>query len=208
MRRKARGMKRKAIFLDKDGTLVNDVPYNVDPDRITLSPNAAEGLRLFSRLGYTLLVVSNQSGVARGYFRESALERVWRRLDAMLAAEDVHIDGYYYCPHHVDGTVDAYVRDCDCRKPRSGMLRRAAAEHDIDLPSSWMAGDTLNDVEAGRRAGCHTILIDNGNETEWLLSPERIPDLRAPDLHAAALLVAATQPAGQARPQDMAAEAG
>ena len=195
--------KRKAIFLDKDGTLVNDVPYNVDPDLITLSPHVVEGLRLFSRLGYQLLIVSNQSGVARGLFPESALDRVWRRLDALLAAEDIHLADHYYCPHHEDGAVTAYAKPCDCRKPRPGMLLRAAAEHDIDLQASWMVGDILNDVEAGHRAGCHTILIDNGNETEWLLTPQRIPDLTVPDLHAAALLVATTQSAGEARRQDM-----
>ena len=186
--------KRKAVFLDKDGTLVNDVPYNVDPDRVTLSPNAIEGLRLFSRLGYTLLVVSNQSGVARGIFPESALEAVWRRIDRLLAVEDIRLDGYYYCPHHTECTVRAYTQACDCRKPLPGMLLQAAAEHDIDLEASWMVGDILHDMEAGKRAGCRTILIDNGNETEWDLTPERIPDLSAPDLHAAALLVAAMAP--------------
>ena len=186
--------KRKAVFLDKDGTLVNDVPYNVDPDRVTLSPNAIEGLRLFSRLGYTLLVVSNQAGVARGFFPESALEAVWRRIDRLLAAEDIQLDGYYYCPHHIEGTVGEYAQTCDCRKPLPGMLLQAAAEHDIDLEASWMVGDILHDMEAGKRAGCRTILIDNGNETEWDLTPARIPDLSAPDLHAVALLVAAMAP--------------
>ena len=186
--------KRKAVFLDKDGTLVNDVPYNVDPDRVTLSPNAIEGLRLFSRLGYTLLVVSNQAGVARGFFPESALEAVWRRIDQLLAAEDIQLDGYYYCPHHIEGTVGEYAQACDCRKPLPGMLLQAAVEHDIDLEASWMVGDILHDMEAGKRAGCRTILIDNGNETEWDLTPARIPDLSAPDLHAAALLVAAMAP--------------
>ena len=170
------------------------MPYYVDPDRVTLSPNATEGLRLFSRMGYTLLVVSNQAGVARGFFPESALEAVWRRIDRLLAAEDVQLDGYYYCPHHIEGTVGEYAQACDCRKPLPGMLLQAAAEHDIDLEASWMVGDILHDMEAGKRAGCRTILIDNGNETEWNLTPERIPDLTAPDLHAAALLVAAMAP--------------
>lgn len=181
----------KAIFLDKDGTLVNDVPYNVDPDRVTLLPHAVEGLRLFSRLGYQLLLVSNQPGVAHGYFREHALDGVWRRLDQLLNAAGVQLDGYYYCPHHANGTVSGYAQACDCRKPLPGMLLRAAAEHDVDLAASWMVGDILHDVEAGRRAGCKTILIDNGNETEWELSPLRIPNLMAPDLQSAALLVAA-----------------
>jgi D-glycero-D-manno-heptose 1,7-bisphosphate phosphatase len=184
----------KAIFLDKDGTLVKDVPYNVDPALVTLSPNAAEGLRLFSRMGYLLLVVSNQPGVARGYFPASALDAVWQRLDELLAEAGVRIDGYYHCPHHAEGEVREYARICACRKPLPGMLLRAAAEHDVDLAASWMVGDILHDIEAGRRAGCRTILIDNGNETEWVLSPLRTPHLTAPDLQAAAQLVAATQP--------------
>lgn len=183
--------RNKAIFLDKDGTLVNDVPYNVDPDLVTLSPNAAEGLRLFSRLGYLLLLVSNQPGVAHGYFHESALDGVWRRLDRLLDAEGVHLNGYYYCPHHAQGSVGKYAQACDCRKPLPGMLLQAAAEHGVDLAASWMVGDILHDVEAGRRAGCKTILIDNGNETEWELSPLRMPNLMAPDLETAALLMAA-----------------
>lgn len=181
---------RKAIFLDKDGTLVNDVPYNVDPDLIVLSPNAAAGLRLFAELGYRLLVVSNQAGVARGYFEEGALDAVWRRLDELLAEQGVGIAGYYYCPHHAEGTVREYARVCACRKPLPGMLLSAAAGHGIDLAASWMVGDILHDIEAGRRAGCKTILIDNGNETEWLISPLRTPHLTAPDLLAAAQRVA------------------
>jgi D-glycero-D-manno-heptose 1,7-bisphosphate phosphatase len=184
----------KAIFLDKDGTLVKDVPYNVDPALITLSHNAAEGLCLFSRMGYLLLVVSNQSGIAHGHFHESDLNGVWQRLDQLLAEEGVQLDGYYYCPHHPAGLVREYAIACDCRKPLPGMLLRAAAEHGVDLGASWMIGDILHDMEAGKRAGCNTLLIDNGNETEWALSPMRIPDLAAPDLHAAAQFIAATQP--------------
>ncbi|HEX5539405.1 MAG TPA: HAD family hydrolase, partial [Methylophilaceae bacterium] len=179
--------------LDKDGTLVNDVPYNVDPELITLSPNAAAGLRLFSQLGYLLLVVSNQSGVAHGHFRESALDRVWQRLDQLLAQEGIQIDGYYYCPHHPAGAVGKYARACDCRKPQPGMLLQAAAEHGVNLAASWMIGDILHDMEAGKRAGCKTMLIDNGNETEWELSPLRMPNLMAVDLYAAAQQVAAAQ---------------
>jgi D-glycero-D-manno-heptose 1,7-bisphosphate phosphatase len=182
----------KAIFLDKDGTLVNDVPYNVDPARVTLTPKAGEGLRLFNRLGYRLFVVSNQPGVALGHFREAELERVWRRIDQLLQAEGVRIAGYYHCPHYPVGRVLEYSRACGCRKPAPGLILRAALDHGLDLGASWMVGDILHDVEAGRRAGCRTILIDNGNETEWDLSPLRNPHLTAANLHAAALKVAAT----------------
>jgi D,D-heptose 1,7-bisphosphate phosphatase len=183
----------KAVFLDKDGTLINDVPYNVDPQHIALTPHAGEGLRLLQQLGYQLLVVSNQSGVARGHFDESALNDVSLRLQQLLQQEGVQLLQCYYCPHHPDGSVSTYARACDCRKPGDGLLLHAAAEHNIDLTASWMIGDILNDVEAGRRAGCRTILIDNDNETEWALSPERTPDALVTDLREAAWLIESEQ---------------
>lgn len=179
-----------AIFLDKDGTLVEDVPYNVNPSLLQLTWQAGQALQLLQRLGYALFIVSNQSGVARGLFTEAALGPVERRLNDLLAQYDVTLEGFYYCPHHPEGSVARYATSCTCRKPMPGMLLRAASEHDIDLAHSWMIGDILNDVEAGTRAGCRTVLIDNGNETEWELSPQRIPDLSAPDLHAAATMIA------------------
>jgi D-glycero-D-manno-heptose 1,7-bisphosphate phosphatase len=184
-------MPSKAIFLDKDGTLIDDVPYNIEPELIRLSPRAIEGLQLFAQLGFRLVVVSNQPGVARGMFAESALDAVWRRLDHLLEPHGIDIDGYYFCPHHPDGSLASYALDCDCRKPQPGLLHEAATEHGIELAGSWMVGDILNDVEAGNRAGCRTVLIDNGNETEWLLTPGRMPDLVATDLYSAAQQVAA-----------------
>jgi D-glycero-D-manno-heptose 1,7-bisphosphate phosphatase len=186
----------KAIFLDKDGTLVDDLPYNVEPRRITLCSGAGPALRLLSRLDYRLFVVSNQDGIARGHFPENAMHGVRDRLTDLLFRESLALDGFYYCPHHPDGTVNSYAVDCDCRKPMPGMLLKAADEHGIDLASSWMVGDILHDVEAGNRAGCRTLLIDNGNETEWRLGPRRIPTRMAPDLYAAAVLIASQ---GEAR---------
>jgi D,D-heptose 1,7-bisphosphate phosphatase len=176
----------RAVFLDKDGTLVEDVPYNVDPDRMVLIPGAGEALRRLRDTDYKLIVVSNQSGVARGMFAESALLAVERRLRAMLAEYGVALSGFYYCPHHPDGATPEYAIQCDCRKPAPGLILRAAEEHGIELADSWMIGDILNDVEAGRRAGCRTILVDNGNETEWELSRERLPDCVVSDLRHAA----------------------
>lgn len=179
----------KAIFLDKDGTLIEDLPYNIDPRTMMLTRGAGAGLRILTRLGYRLLVVSNQSGVARGYFLEAAMPAVQRHLTELLEREQVRLAGFYYCPHHPDGTVPRYSVECDCRKPMPGMLLRAAAEQEIDLAASWMIGDILDDIEAGKSAGCRTILIANGNETEWHISPQRIPDFIVPDLHAAALRI-------------------
>lgn len=187
-----RGARRgaAAIFLDKDGTLIEDVPYNVDPGAIALATGAREGLPLLTSLGYRLFVVSNQSGVARGLFRESDLEPVSERLRELALEAGAEIEGFYYCPHLESGTVSAYAARCACRKPEPGLVLRAAAEHRLDLERSWLVGDILNDVEAGRRAGCRTVLLDVGHETEWLDAPLRRPDLVAGDLAVAARLIA------------------
>jgi D-glycero-D-manno-heptose 1,7-bisphosphate phosphatase len=165
----------KAVFLDKDGTIIPDVPYNVDPARIHLENGVAEGMRLLKQAGYLLMVVSNQSGVAHGYFTEEDLILVERKLQQELKAAQASLDGFFYCPHHPDGTVAQYSFSCDCRKPKAGMLFKAAQKFNIDLSRSWMIGDILNDVEAGNQAGCSTILIDNGNETEWAVTEARTP---------------------------------
>jgi D-glycero-D-manno-heptose 1,7-bisphosphate phosphatase len=184
----------RAVFLDKDGTLVDDVPYNVDPALIRLAPGAAEALPRLRDGGFRLFVVSNQSGVARGLFPESALVGVERRLRAMMAEHGVALDGFLYCPHDPEGVVADYAIACDCRKPAPGMIREAASEHRIDLAHSWLVGDILDDVEAGHRAGCRTILIDNGNETEWRPGPGRAPDDTAADLAEAARLILEARP--------------
>jgi histidinol-phosphate phosphatase family protein len=178
-----------AVFFDKDGTLIDDVPYNVDPDRIRLAGGAEVALQAIAGAGYKICVVSNQSGVARGLFRESALAGVEARIRALLAALGVQLAGFYYCPHHPDGSEPAYAMDCECRKPAPGLIARAADERSIDPARSWMVGDILNDVESGRRAGCRTILLDNGNETEWQRSPEREPHYVSGDLRDAAKII-------------------
>lgn len=165
----------RAVFLDKDGTLVENVPYNVDPGCVRLEPGVPEGLRLLQEEGFLLVVVSNQAGLAHGYFDEPALSGAVERLRGLLALHAVALDGFYACGHHPAGKVAAYARDCECRKPLPGLLRRAARDLHIDLAASWMVGDILNDVEAGRAAGCRTVLIDNGNETEWDLRDWRRP---------------------------------
>lgn len=177
---------KQAVFLDKDGTLVENVPYNVDPAAIRLAPGAVEGLGSLQESGYRLFVVSNQSGVARGYFDIEALDHVWGRLRGLVAGYGIELDGWYICPHLPAGKVARYARECPCRKPQPGLLRQAAAEHGLDLRRSWMVGDILDDVEAGHRAGCRAVLIDNGNETEWVAGTDRTPDWAVCDLAEAA----------------------
>jgi D-glycero-D-manno-heptose 1,7-bisphosphate phosphatase len=166
---------RRAIFIDKDGTLIQDIPYNVDPGLIRFNKGAVEALQKMKALGFLLIVVSNQSGVARGYFDESALLALKDHLMIMLKEHGVGLDAIYFCPHHPDGKIVPYNTDCSCRKPKPGMLLRAAETFGIDLAQSWMIGDILNDVEAGNRAGCKTMLLNNGNETEWEVSQNRRP---------------------------------
>lgn len=175
-------MKKIGIFLDKDGTLLEDVPYNVAPERIRMTPRAEYALALLAQTDTDLFIISNQPGVALGYFPMSALAIVHAELNRLFAQNGARLSGFYFCPHHPDGVIDEYALRCNCRKPASGLILQAATENDIDLSRSWMIGDILHDVEAGRRAGCSTILIDNGNETEWQLSPLRRPDYIASDL--------------------------
>lgn len=168
----------KAVFVDKDGTLLHDVPYNVDPRRIALSDSAALLVERVAARGYRVIVVSNQPGAALGLFAESALQAVEQRLRELLPA----LDGFYYCPH-------APGAGCECRKPAPGMLERAARERGLELRGSWMVGDILDDIEAGRRAGCRTILLDNGNETEWRPGEARSPHYVVRSLAQAAGLI-------------------
>ena len=153
-----------AIFLDRDGTLIADVPYNGDPDRVQILPDVPAALRTMRRLGYRIIVVTNQSGIARGIINDADVIRVHERLNDLLAAHDAWIDGYYYCPHHVDGRIPDLSQRCPCRKPGPGMIVRAAADWAIDLHRSWMIGDMLSDYEAGLQAGCQALrlLISNG----------------------------------------------
>lgn len=183
----------KAVFLDKDGTLLENVPYNIDPERMHLVRGAGPALRRLHALGYTLIVVSNQPGVALGRFDIRALRGVERRLRELLAAEEVPLAGFYYCPHHPDGRVHRYAVVCRCRKPAPGLLLSAATIHDIAPHRSWMIGDILDDVEAGARARCRTILVDVGNETEWRYGPYRRPNAVVSDLPAAVAYIASSE---------------
>jgi histidinol-phosphate phosphatase family protein len=192
---------RPAVFLDKDGTLVEDVPFNVDPALLRLTAAAGEGLARMQAAGFALFVVSNQPGIGLGRFPASSLDAIDARLRELLAPHGVAIDGTYYCPHAPGSRNRREASTCGCRKPEPGLLLRAAGDHGLDLRQSWMIGDILNDVEAGRAAGCRTILLDNGGETEWLLSPAREPHFRVSTLLEAAAVIDA---AGTLVAEDMA----
>ena len=152
---------KKAVFLDRDGTVVVHEPYLSSPDQLKLLPNAAEGIRLFKESGYLVIVITNQSGIARGFFDEERLTLIHKKLMRMLKDEGVEIDAIYYCPHHTEGVIEQYTLDCDCRKPKPKMLLNAAIQHNIDLTQSLMIGDSEVDMLAGKNAGCTCVLIKN-----------------------------------------------
>jgi D-glycero-D-manno-heptose 1,7-bisphosphate phosphatase len=192
----------RAVFLDKDGTLIENVPYNVNPDKIRLMDGVLEGLQQLHAAGYKLMIISNQAGVAHGRFSESALGPVEAHMRELFSQAGLPLDGFYYCPHHPEGIVRQYAVNCFCRKPSPGLLFQAAREHNLNLAASWMVGDILNDVEAGHRADCRTILINNGNETEWKLSALRRPNFTVSNFLLAAQTIVTTdqQPVPVARP--------
>ena len=147
----------KAVFLDRDGTIVHDRGYLENPEGIELMPHAGEALTKLKQHGYLLVLVTNQSGVGRGYFREDAVESQHRRLRQLLHSEGVELDLIRFCPHAPDAA-------CDCRKPQAGLILEAAETLGVDLHRSFMVGDKLSDIEAGRRAGCRTVLIDGTSD--------------------------------------------
>ena len=155
-------MGRRAVFLDRDGTIHEERDFLSDPAQLVLLPGATAGLRRLAGAGFALIVVTNQSGVARGYFTEDDVRRVNRALSEMLAAEGVTIDAYYHCPHYPQGTVAEYSFVCDCRKPAPGLILKAAKDADIDLVRSYMVGDHARDMAAGRAAGTRTVLVLTG----------------------------------------------
>lgn len=188
--------KRPAVFLDKDGTLIENLPVVGDTVTIHVLPGVLEGLRLLHRAGFLLVVVTNQGGVAQGLFTEEHVRHMEGGLRIVFSTFDVPLAGFYYCPHHPDGIVSEYAVQCLCRKPKPGLLLRAASDLGIDLERSWMVGDILHDIEAGRWAACRTILIDNGNETEWDMNEHRWPDYLADGVLAASrLIVESSSPA-------------
>lgn len=185
-------MTNKAIFLDRDGTLNYDYGYIKDPEKVKLFPKVGASLRLLKEYSFKLIIVSNQSGVARGYMSISQTNLINKRLQEELNKFDISIDKVYICPHHLEGKIKKYTINCSCRKPKPGMLLEAKNKYNLDLSQSFLIGDKISDIGAGFNAGCKTVLVLTGYGKEELERQEQWeyqPDYIAKDLYFAATWV-------------------
>ncbi len=155
-------LKGKAIFLDRDGTINEEVGYLDSLEKLVLYPDAFTAVRMINQSGFKAVVATNQSGVARGYFTEEFVVLVHARIQDLMRKNEASIDAFFYCPHHPDVGGELYRKSCSCRKPEAGMFLQAAGVLDIDLGKSFMIGDTLRDMEAGLKAGMKGILVRTG----------------------------------------------
>lgn len=146
-------MKDKAVFLDRDGTINKEVNYLYRKDDFEFIPNAPKAIKLFHELGYKVIVITNQAGVARGFYKENDIEILHNYISLLLEKENTYIDAYYYCPHHPEGTIDEFSYICNCRKPEIGMIEKALKDYNIDLKNSVFIGDKEIDIATGKRAG-------------------------------------------------------
>lgn len=161
-------MLRPAVFLDRDGTINQDVGYLNHPDQLELIAGAAAAVRLLNRAGLAVVVISNQAGIAKGLIREEMMPVIHAAFVNMLAREGAAIDGFYYCPHHPEGTIAPYARTCDCRKPAPGLARRAASELGLDLGSSYVVGDKVSDVRLAHNVGASAVMVKTGHGSHEL----------------------------------------
>lgn len=152
----------RAVFLDRDGTLIEELGYLNQIERLSFFPYSVDAVRLLNRAGFAVVVVTNQAGVARGFFDESFVDEVHTRIAERMTLGGARIDAFYYCPHHPDGAVEKYRQTCDCRKPNPGLLRRAAVERKLDLSKSFVVGDRRHDLEAGSAVGATGVLVRTG----------------------------------------------
>ena len=182
-------MGHRAVFMDRDGTINEEVGYVNHFDRFVLLPRVGEAIRMLNRHGFKTVVITNQSGVARGYFPESLIQRVHQRMQDLLKREGAYLDGIYYCPHHPDVGSPPYRQKCRCRKPETGLVDEASRVLDLDCSNSYMIGDRGKDLEFGHRIGAKGILVLTGyGKGEWEYCQEQWkvkPDHVAQDLYAA-----------------------
>jgi D-glycero-D-manno-heptose 1,7-bisphosphate phosphatase len=158
---------KSAVFLDRDGVITEDPPhYAHRVDQVQIISGSGKAIRLLNDRGYLVIVVSNQSGIARGYYQEHDIELFNEEMKRQLSLEKAHIDALYYCPHHPEGTVENYRRVCSCRKPQPGMLIQAAEQQGINLHDSFLIGDKFSDIIAGNAVNCKTVLVLTGHGKE------------------------------------------
>ncbi|MGA9771332.1 MAG: HAD family hydrolase [Blastocatellia bacterium] len=168
-------MSTPSIFIDRDGTINEDLGYVSAPDDLIIYPYAAEAVRLINRSSFKAIVITNQSGIARSMYTEEMLDRIHNRMIEELARGEARIDGIYYCPHHPRIGDERYRKACDCRKPATGMLVRAAREHDVDLARSFVIGDKASDIKLATNAGARGVLVMTGYGRETLANRDRWP---------------------------------
>jgi D-glycero-D-manno-heptose 1,7-bisphosphate phosphatase len=185
-------MKHRAVFIDRDGTISEEVGYINHPSRFRLFPYAATAIRSLNDHGWLAIVITNQAGVARGYFSEDMIQTVHAEMTNELARRGARIDAVYYCAHHPSVGELPYRFDCDCRKPKPGLITRATRDFNIDLARSWMVGDRYSDVELARNAGLQSMFVMSGyGRGEW--EHQRASWTEQPDLVAEDLLEAVTR---------------
>ena len=176
---------QRAVFLDRDGTINEEVGYLSRLEQLKIFPSSAAAIRILNQRNIPVIVVTNQSGVARGYFKEDFVHEVHELLQKQLGIADAHIDAFYYCPHHPTEGHSPYLQICSCRKPEVGMLLQAARDLHLDLSRSYMVGDMMKDVLAGKKAGTKSILVMTGYGAGEKPDEDLFPDYTAPDLLAA-----------------------
>ena len=162
----------RAVFLDRDGTLIEEAGYLDRLDRLVFFPYSIDAVRVLSRAGFSVVVVTNQAGIARGIVTESFLDEAHRHIAARVEAGGGRIDGFYFCPHHPEAVIEQYRQSCNCRKPAPGMFTQAAADLDIDLSRSFAVGDRWHDIEAAQRAGARGVLVRTGYGATEEASPK------------------------------------
>jgi D-glycero-D-manno-heptose 1,7-bisphosphate phosphatase len=178
-----------AVFLDRDGTINEQMGYINHPSRFVILPGVPEAIRLFNRNNFLVIVVSNQSGVARGYFPIDLVHEVHDLLNTTLSEQDCVVDGIFFCPHHIRGIVPEYKRECDCRKPKTGLIEQARKAFDIDMSNTYVIGDRYSDMELAFRLSLKGILVKTGygrGEIEYILPGKQQPAHIAEDLLQAA----------------------
>lgn len=190
-------MKRRAVFIDRDGTISEEVGYINHPSRFRLFPYSAPAIKLLNDTGWLAIVITNQAGVARGYFSEAMIRTVHENLEQDLENNGAKLDAIYYCAHHPTVGEPPYRQDCDCRKPKPGLVHRAAEDLNIELGNSWMIGDRYGDIEMARNAGVRAALVLSGyGRGEWENQSgvwEHQPDLIADNLLAAVTAITNAQ---------------